>query len=169
MLCYIVICYFKILILYTLKPASFRCGLFFRFFVNCWGYSYQMRTNFIHLLFQSMMKGFFGSLWWGCGCPVDTSAKQKHRPSRQARHCQQSWLRERKYQIFRLLHSLPPSFASQNPPPSSEGGTVSDFKFTPYTHEHGVREQRKKFFRRYPNTIWLFTVKERMFSYENQN
>lgn len=22
----------------------------------------------------------------GCGCPVDTSAKQKHRPSRQARH-----------------------------------------------------------------------------------
>ena len=130
MLCYIVICYFKILILYTLKPASFRCGLFFRFFVNCWGYSYQMRTNFIHLLFQSMMKGFFGSLWWGCGCPVDTSAKQKHRPSRQARHCQQSWLRERKYQIFRLLHSLPPSFASQNPPPSSEGGKAK-FKLSP--------------------------------------
>ena len=22
---------------------------------------------------------------WGCGCPVDTSAKQKHRPSRQVR------------------------------------------------------------------------------------
>ena len=66
-------------------------------------------------------------------------------------------------------YSLPPSFASQNPPPSSEGGTVSKFKFTPYTHEHGVREQRKKFFRRYPNTIWFFTVKERMFSYENQN
>ena len=46
----------------------------------------------------------------GGGCPVDTSAKQKHRPRRQPRRCQPNgWLKERKSKAFMYLNPFSPS------------------------------------------------------------
>ena len=46
-------------------------------------YSIKMRVQGLQLLPGSRASST-GRVW-GCGCPVDTSAKQKHRPSRQVR------------------------------------------------------------------------------------
>ena len=47
----------------------------------------------------------------GCGCPVDTSAKQKHRPSRQARRCP----KDRGYGSLLAEHFVSKGFPSNNP------------------------------------------------------
>jgi hypothetical protein len=63
----------------------------------------------------------------GCGSPVETSAKQKHRPNRQVRlSCLRSRLRGSQ---FTGKLSLPPSKSRILPPPSSEGGITIATQF----------------------------------------
>ena len=64
-----------------------------------------------------------------CGSLVETSAKQKHRPSRQARLSCRTKVRLRERFSKHISLSLPPSLAMLVPPPSSEGGVTIATQF----------------------------------------